>query len=169
MTAGSLRAFRLPAPMARWLATKTRTERRIVTTLALLVTIALLWAGLWQPLARDAAALRIAHAGNASALADARKMASEIAELARLPAAEAPSDLRAGLERTLAQQQLRAAVTQLEWRDERARLVLAAVAYDALIVALEALQRDVRLRVVEATLTARIEPGMVRAEITLAR
>ena len=67
------------------------------------------------------------------------------------------------------QHNLRAAVTQLEWRDDRAHVVWAAVGYDALIVALEAMQRDARLRAVEATLAARIEPGMVRAELTLAR
>ncbi len=61
------------------------------------------------------------------------------------------------------------AVTSLDWRDGRAHVVLAAVGYDALIVALEALQRDARLRAVEATLTARVEPGTVRAELTLAR
>jgi len=48
-------------------------------------------------------------------------------------------------------------------------LVFAAVGYDALIAALEALQRDEKLRAVEAVITARVEPGMVRAEITLAR
>ncbi len=62
----------------------------------------------------------------------------------------------------------RGAVTSIDWRDGRARIVLAEVGYDALIVALEALQRDARLRVVEATLTARVEPGIVRAELTLA-
>jgi type II secretory pathway component PulM len=67
------------------------------------------------------------------------------------------------------QQNLRAAVTQLEWRDGRAHVVLAAVGYDALVGALEALQRDAGLRVVEATLTARVEPGTVRADFTLAR
>ena len=60
-------------------------------------------------------------------------------------------------------------MTQLDWQEGRARIVFAAVGYDALIVALEALQRDAQLRAVEATLTARVEPGMVRAELTLAR
>jgi len=167
--ATSLRAFRVPAPVASWLATKSRAERRIATTLLLLVTITLLWAALWQPLMRDTAALRIAQAGNAAALVDARRMASEIGGLARPPAAEVPSDVRGGLDRILVQHNLRAAVTQLEWRDGRAHVVLAAVGYDALIVALEAIQRNTRLRAVEATLTARVEPGTVRAELTLAR
>jgi len=167
--ATSRRAFRMPAPVANWLATKSRAERRIATALLLVVAAALLWAALWQPLGRDIAALRIAQAGNATALADARRIASEIGGLTRAPAAEAPSDVRAGLERILVQHKLRSATTQLEWRDGRAHIVWAAIGYDALIIALEAMQREARLRPVEATVTARVEPGMVRAELTLAR
>ena len=162
-------SFRVPAPVAGWLATKSRAERRIAAALLLLVAIALLWAALWRPLTRDIAALRIAQAGSAATLADARRMANEIGGLARTPPKEAPADARAALERILAQQNLRAAVTQLEWRDGRAHVVLAAVGYDALVGALEALQRDAGLRAVEATLTARVEPGTVRADFTLAR
>jgi type II secretory pathway component PulM len=44
-----------------------------------------------------------------------------------------------------------------------------AIEFDALVGALEALQRDARLRVVEATIAARVEPGVVRAELVLAR
>jgi type II secretory pathway component PulM len=168
MMATSRPAFRAPAPLANWLATKTRAERSFVVAFLLVVTIALLWAVAWQPLMRDTAALRIAQAGDASALAEARSMASEIGSIAPTRAPEPPADLRANHERILAQQNLRSAVTQLDWRDGRAHVVFAAVGYDALIVALEALQRDARLRAVAATLTARVEPGMVRAELTLA-
>ena len=73
------------------------------------------------------------------------------------------------LERVLVAQNLRPAVTQLDWKDARARLVFGAVGYDPLVAGLEALQRDARLRVVEGTLTARVEPGTVRAELVLAR
>ena len=162
-------AFRVPAPLMSWLATKTRVERRIVAAVLVLVAIALLWAVFWQPLVRDMAALRVAQAGNAAALAHARRMAEEIGVLTRAAAADAPSDARAGLERILAQQNLRSAVTQLEWRDGLAHIVFAAVGYDALIVVLEALQRDARLRAIEVAITARVEPGTVRAELTLAR
>jgi type II secretory pathway component PulM len=96
-------------------------------------------------------------------------MGSEISGLARLPPKAAPADARAALERILVQQNLRSAVTQLDWRDGRAHVVLAAVGYDALVGALETLQRDAGLRAVEATLTARVEPGTVRADFTLAR
>ena len=169
MMATSRLAFRAPAPLTNWLATKTRAERSVVVAFLLLVAIALLWAVAWQPLMRDTAALRIAQAGDASALAEARGMAREIGSIAPLSAPEPPADLRANLEGALAQQNLRSAVTQLDWRDGRAHVVFAAVRYDAVIVAMEALQRDARLRAVAATLTARVEPGMVRAELTLAR
>jgi type II secretory pathway component PulM len=162
-------SFHMPAPVANWLAAKSRAERRIVAAILLLVGITLLWAAIWQPLTRDLAALRIAQAGTAAALADARRMAKEIAELARTPPKEVPADARAVLERLLVQQNLRAAVTQLESRDGRAHVVFAAVGYDALVGALEALQRDAGLRTVEATLTARVEPGTVRADVTLGR
>jgi len=89
--------------------------------------------------------------------------------LARNPATPAAADARAGLERVLAQRNLRSAVTQLEWQDGRARIVFAGVDFDALVAALEAMQREAQLRAVEATIAARVEPGIVRAELTLAR
>ncbi|MEO8304855.1 MAG: type II secretion system protein GspM [Betaproteobacteria bacterium] len=161
--------MRIPAPIARWLAGKSPGERRVVTGLLTAAIAALAWAVLWQPVIRDADALRDARDGNATALASARKMVEESAGLARTSAAPAKADARAGLERVLVQQGLRPAVTQLDWQDGRARVVFAAVGYDALIATLETLQRDERLRVAEATITSRVEPGMVRAEVTLAR
>ena len=166
--ASSFRAI-APAPVADWLASKTLRERHILTAIAILATLALLWGALWQPLVRDSVALRAGEAGNAAALATARRMTEEMAGLARTAVAPSPPDPRAGLERILVQQNLRSAVTQVEGQDGRARIVFAAVGYDALIVALEALQRDVQLRAVEITVTARVEPGIVRAELTLAR
>ncbi len=162
-------SIRVPAPVASWLATKSRTERRIMAAILLLVGIVALWAALWQPMTRDMAALRIAQAGTTATLADARRMVKEIAGLARMPPKEVPADVPAVIERILVQQNLRAAVTQLESRDGRAHVVFSAIGYDALVGALETLQRDAGLRAVEATLTARVEPGMVRADFTLAR
>ena len=163
------RTLPLPASVANWMATQSSVERRIAATLALLVAIVALWTVLWQPMTRDAAALRVARAADAAALARARGMTKEIGELARATAKAAPTDARADLDRALLQQNLRSAVTSVDWRHGRAHIVLAAVGYDALIVALEALQRDARLRAVEATITARVEPGTVRAELTLGR
>jgi type II secretory pathway component PulM len=144
-------------------------ERGIAAALAIGAAIALLWIVFWQPMSRDAAALRLAKAGDDAALAQAREIAREMASVPPGAVQSAPADARALLDRVLAQQNLRGAVTSIDWREGRARIVMAAVGYDALIAALEALQRDARLRVVEATITARVEPGVVRAEFTVAR
>lgn len=162
-------ALRAPAPLARWLAEKSPGERRAIAATVVLAGLALLWAALWQPLVRDTATMRADRPGNAAALAGARQMSAEIAGLARTSAAPAPTDMRAGLERILVQHNLRGAVTQLDWQEGRARIVFAAIGYDALIVALEALQRESQLRAIDAVLTARVEPGVVRAELTLTR
>jgi type II secretory pathway component PulM len=161
-------SMRMPPSVARWLAAKSDGERRAIAVLLIAAMAALLWVAVWQPIVRDVHALLAVRSGNAAELSAARKMAEEGAGLAR-GSATAPGDARAGLERILVQQGLRPSVTQLDWQDGRARLVFAAVGYDSLIAALEALQRDEKLRAVAATITARVEPGTVRAEITLAR
>lgn len=158
-----------PSPLVRWWAAKSAGEHRIVAAIAALVAAVLAWWVVWQPLTRDVAAMRAAQAREVQALAAAKSMASEMAGLARTPGAPPAADARADLERALTQQGLRAAATQIEWQDGRARVVFADVRFDALVAALEALQREARLRVVEATLTARVEPGTVRAELVLAR
>lgn len=158
-----------PAPLAHWFASKSLPERRLLLGIAILALLAFSWVALWQPLVRDTVALRAANVADTTALATARRMTEEIAGLARTPVAPSPVDARATLERILVQQNLRAAVTQLEWQDGSAHVVFAAVGYDALIVALETLQREAQLRAAQATVTARIEPGIVRAELTLTR
>jgi type II secretory pathway component PulM len=162
-------ALSAPTPVTRWWATKTANERRAVVAVAAIALAALAWGLVWQPLVRDIAAMRVTQTRDASALSTATKMANEIAGLARTSAAAPATIQRAGLERVLSQQGLRTAVTQLEWQEGRARLVFADVNFDALVAALEALQRDAGLRVVEGTLTARVEPGAVRAELAVAR
>jgi len=164
---GPRNASRRPTPIARWMATKSPAERRTAVLLLVFVVAAVLWATLWVPLARDTASLRAARAANATALAEAREQAKEASELSRTVSAAATSNARAELDRALLP--LRPTVTSLEWRDERAQLVFAAISYERLISLLETLQHDAKLRAVEATLTARVEPGMVRAELTLAR
>ena len=165
-TLGSLRA---PAPLSRWWSSKSRAERRIVAGVATLVFVAFAWGIVWQPLTRDTAVTRTANARAVVALSEARAMIEEMAGLARAAAPGAGGDLRADFERALAAQNLGASLTQQDWKDGRGRIVFSAIGYEALIGGLEALQRDAHLRVVEATFTARVEPGMVRAELVLAR
>ena len=79
------------------------------------------------------------------------------------------ADPRAAVERVLAERGLRPAVTALESRKGRVRLTFAAVRFDALSsVARHVGAHRGGLRAVEAVLAARVEPGTVRAELTLA-
>jgi type II secretory pathway component PulM len=141
----------------------------VVAAIALLVAATLGWLVLWQPLQQDLAARRAAAPDEYRALADAQRTAAEITGLTRTAPLRAAPEAQAELERILAERGLRAGATQLDWQQGRARIVIDAVRFDRLIAALEALQRDARLRVVEATLTARVDPGTVRAELVLAR
>ncbi len=156
------------ASLARWWAAKSRAEQQILAGLAVFVALVVGWWVLWLPLVNDLAALRADAPRSRAALAEAHQMADEMAGLARTPAAAVAGDPRALLDRSLAAADLRP-VTQLEWQDGRARVVFAAVDFAKLIAGLEALQRESGLTLVEATLTARIEPGTVRAELVLAR
>ena len=167
MTAPSPR-IALPPKVARWWAAKTPAERRIVAAVAAVVAVALCWLAVWQPLQRDTAALRAAAPGERAALADGERVAAEIAGLARTAASPPAADARAGLERILQERGL-AGATQVDWQEGRARLALEAARFDTLVAALDAMQRETQLRVIEATLTARVEPGTVRAELVVAR
>jgi type II secretory pathway component PulM len=164
-----LASLRAPAPLSRWWSSKSGTERRIIAGVTSLVVAALAWWVVWQPLTRDIAVTRQANARGIVALAEARAMTEEMAGLARAAGTGAGRDPRADFERVLAAQNLSASVSQQDWKEGRGRIVFSAVSYEGLIAGLEALQRDAHLRVAEATLTARVEPGMVRAEIVLTR
>jgi len=162
---------RIEAPpwLVRWRIARTPRERRVIAALIVLVVAVIGWLAVWQPLQRDIAALRSSVPAERSSLVQARKMADEMVSLARTAPARGATDARAELERVLAERGLRGAVTQLDWQDERVRMVFANVGADPLVALLDALYRDAQLRIVEATLTARVEPGTVRAELTLAR
>ena len=47
------------------------------------------------------------------------------------------------------------------------RITFDSIAFDALTMLLEALQRDAKLRALDLSAAARVEPGLVRAEVTL--
>mgnify|MGYP003376785503 CR=1 FL=1 len=168
MAAGSAR-LALPPRLARWWALKPAGERRTMTAVALVVAATLGWLALWQPLQKDLAALRAAIPAERAALAEGRRIAGEIAALAGAAALPPAPEPQAAIERILGERGLRGGGAPVDWREGRARITLDAVRFDALVAALDALQRDARLHVVEATLTARVEPGTVRAELVVAR
>ena len=155
---------------AQWWQLRSRSERMLLAAAAGIAALALAWLVVWQPLARDTDRLDRQIENDRAMLADARRRADEIAGLARSAPSVAPAEPRAALDAALARQNLKVAATTIERIDnERIRLTFDAIGFDALTAFLDALQRDARLRAVELVATARVEPGQVRADITLAR
>lgn len=149
----------------RWSALATR-ERRFVVAGALVVAAALANVLLWQPVVadlpraeRDAirAELRLdraraaAHAAGTRTPAQAREPVDVAVRAALARTGVAPSD------------------ATLEVDTGRATLVLASARFETLVALVDALARDAAVHVVDATITARVEPGRVRAELSLAR
>src|SRR5438093_710322 len=150
---------------AQWWQLRSRSERTLLAAAAGIAALAWAWLVVWQPLARDTDRLDRQIETDRAMLADARRRADEIAGLARSAPSVAPAEPRAALDAALTQQNLKSAATTIERIDnERIRL-----AFDALTAFLDALQRNARLRAVELVATARVEPGQVRADVTLAR
>jgi type II secretory pathway component PulM len=158
----------MPPPLARWWSARSPSERRRLARVATVVAAVFAVIAVAQPLMRSADATREATMRDASALVEARARVAEVASLSKAGVPVA-GDARSELERALAQSGLREAVTQLDWQQGRARVTFAEIGFEPLVRMLEALQRDARLRVIDAKLTARVEAGSVRAELTLGR
>ena len=89
--------------------------------------------------------------------------------LARTAAPLRAGDLRLAIDGVMARHELRAAPVPSASTEGRYSVVVDDVRFDSLVAALDALARDAGVRVVAATLTARVEPGRVRADLTFAR
>lgn len=147
--------LRSPAERTAWL---------IVGGIALVLVA---WLLIWQPLTSETERLERRLMEQRAALATARHQADEIAALARSAVEPLPRDARADVESALARQGLKATAID-RGEDQRLRVTLDAVSFEALTRLLEALQRDARLNAVDLTAAARVEPGQVRAEMTVA-
>jgi len=156
--------------LAQWWQLRSGSERHVLIAVGAVVALALAWLIAWQPLERDSERLTRRLASDRAALADARRASDEIAGLARAAAAPIAPDPRAALDSALAAQNLKTAAGAIErLDDDRVRVTLDRIGFDALTALLDALQRDARLRAVEVVATARVEPGLVRADLTLTR
>ena len=147
--------LRSPAERTAWL---------IVGGIALVLVA---WLLIWQPLTSETERLERRLMEQRAALATARRQADEIAALARSAVEPSPRDTRADVESALARQGLKATAID-RGEDQRLRVTLDAVSFEALTRLLEALHRDARLNAVDLTAAARVEPGQVRAEMTVA-
>jgi general secretion pathway protein M len=155
---------------AQWWQLRSRREQIVLASSAGVLALALAWLFVWRPLVLDSDRLTRQLASDRATLAEARRQADEIAGLARNAPAAPAGDARAALDSVLIQQGLKNAATSVERSDDgRIRLTFDSIGFDALTAFLDALQRDAQLRAVEVVATARVEPGQIRADITLAR
>jgi type II secretory pathway component PulM len=167
MNSGSPRAW-VPSSLATaWDRASTRERRVVVIGVAALALIAG-WGLVWQPLRADIERTREEVVRNRNALANARKLVDETASLARDAKAKSSADPVASIARVLAERDLRPS-GRLELRDDRVKVVLTEARFDRIVAALEALRKEEGLRAVEAAIIARVEPGTVRAELTIAK
>ena len=144
-------------------------ERALVGAAVAVVALAAAWTWLWQPMTADVARLQRDLPRARAVLAGARAPADALAASRRSAGDVRAGDARAAVERLLAERGLREAVGTLDGKDARVRVIFTAVRFDALVGWLDALRARDGLRAVEAVVTARVEPGAVRAELTLAR
>ncbi len=136
--------------------------------LAAAVVAALLWLSIWQPMQRDIERMTRALASDRSALAEARRKTDDIATLARSTPTPDARDARADFDAVFARAGVKP--TSIDRTDDdRLRVGIDNIGFDALVAVLDSLQREARLRAVDLTVTGRVEPGQVRAELTLAR
>jgi type II secretory pathway component PulM len=142
----------------------------VLAALAALIAASAIWMLLWRPLVADSDRLAQRLPGDRAALAEARRAADDIAGLARAAPAPAATEPRAAFDAVVAAKNLKSAALQVERLDaDRLRVTFDAIDFDALAGVLDALQRDARLRAVDVVATARVEPGLVRADVTLTR
>jgi len=144
-------------------------EQRMMAIAAAVVAAALGYVVLWQPMTVDIARVARDLPRSKSVLAAARAQADNVIALERSPALAKMADPLAAVERVVAERGVRPAVSVLDLSEGRVRLTFAAVRFDALPGLLDALTRTAGVRVADATITQRVEPGMVRAELVLVR
>ena len=146
-----------------------RRERTLTGAAACVVLVAAAWSLVWQPMQEDIVRMRRDLQRERAVLATARAQAAEIAGLQRGTQLNFSGDPRLAIERVLGERGLKAALTSLDVKDNRTTITFTAIGFDALVGLLDTLAKADGLRVIEATLVSRVDPGTVRAEIALAR
>lgn len=142
-------------------------ERWMLATAAVVVSVAVLYVLAWQPLTRSIERLRDEVPRQRAQLLEARAQVAQPVQI-KTPAV-ARLDVRAAVERVLDDQGLRSRVDVLELRDDRVHAVFGAIDFATLVGTLDTLATQHGVRLVEGALTARVEPGSVRADVVLSR
>jgi type II secretory pathway component PulM len=145
------------------------TRRTIVAVLAvgILAALALLVAAGPLRAAIDRADSDVAR--SRLLLAVARERVAEMESLARATPAPRAPDLRAAVLLALARHDVQAALVDARSTDERVSILLAQARFDAIVTATDELAQRDGVRLVEGKVTALVDPGRVRAELTFGR
>lgn len=149
----------------QWWQLRTPAERAAWTGAGALAAVLVAWLVIVQPVTQASERLARQVAAQRVALAQAHRQSDEIAGLARNDAIPPPRDVRSVLDGELARRGLKASVDRVD--NQRIRLTFDAVDFGALMSLLDALHRSTRIRPLELSATARVEPAQVRAELTI--
>ena len=153
---------------AQWWQLRSMPERAVVALACGIALAAVVWWAVWEPMQRDTERQSRRLVAQRAVLTEARRQADDIASLSRNTGSAPARDIRADLDAALSRHGLKpTAVDRID--NDRLRLTFDAIGFDALLPLLETLQRDARLRAVELTATARVEPGQVRADVVLSQ
>ena len=155
--------------LTRWWERASPRERAMVGAAALVVSAALGWALIWQPMTADIARLQRDNARDHAVLAAARAQAADLVALSRESKSLPGTDTRAAVERVIAERGLRPALSSIDIQDGRVRVLFNSVRFETLAATLDALARADGVRLADAVLTTRVEPGTIRAELTFVR
>ena len=141
----------------------------MVAVAASVVVVAVGYTFAWQPMTVDITRLQRDLPRSKSVLAAVRGQGDSVIALERSAAPVKTLDPLAAVERVIAERGLRPMVSVLDVQEGRVRLTFASIRFDAIAGLLDALARTAGVRAADATLTQRVEPGLVRAEFALVR
>jgi general secretion pathway protein M len=148
---------------AFWMA-RTPRERILIAALGLFLAVYAAFVAVWQPLHRHRATLTddIAHYARAATALSAIPTGS-----VALPALSTDTPLPSIITDTAATFQL--TIRRLQPTDGTADITLEDASFDAVLLWIDALERDYGLRIITLTMTRRPEPGLVATNLIIGR
>ena len=155
--------------IARALDARSSTQRTAWIVFAIAAIAVAAAVRLAAPLGDSIARARDDVARNRVVLDIARSRSVEAATLGRAQAPVHTGDARAAIDRVLDRERVQHTSAPGDAGGGAVKVVLPQVAFDTLVRSLAALAAEEGVHVVEASIIARVEPGLVRAEIALAR
>lgn len=158
--------------MKAWFTSREPREQRALIAAAVVLTLFLLYALIWQPLHRDVQRLRASARSQMTSLAWMKQASAEVQRLRasarpRMPASP-PQPLLTLADQTIRSEQLRAAVRRLEPRGEhQVQLWVENVDFDPLVRWLTNLRTRRAVVVTAISIDRQTTPGVINAHVTL--